>query len=129
VKQTLKMWIFWNVVYFLRPIFKSLIVDYLIFWLTLNPLTWKIWWAPNNVRKWQMGFNSAFGGLFIFTSPILTFLCKFHAVCSQIHIVKPPFSLKGSPYGRPNLPLCLRCSITSVFLTSHQLTNAPPVSH
>jgi hypothetical protein len=21
---------------------------------------WKIWWAPNNTSKWQMGFNSAF---------------------------------------------------------------------
>ena len=31
--------------------------------LTLNPLTWKIWRAPNNARKWQMGFNSAFKGL------------------------------------------------------------------
>jgi hypothetical protein len=31
--------------------------------LTLNPLTWKIWWAPNNASKWQMEFNSAFKGL------------------------------------------------------------------
>ena len=31
--------------------------------LTLNPLTWKIWWAPNNASRWQMGFNSAFEGL------------------------------------------------------------------
>jgi len=31
--------------------------------LTLNPLTWRIWWAPNNASKWQMGFNSAFKGL------------------------------------------------------------------
>ena len=31
--------------------------------LTLNPLTWKIWWAPNNASKWQMGFDSAFKGL------------------------------------------------------------------
>ena len=30
--------------------------------LTLNPLTWKIWWAPNNASRWQMGFNSAFKG-------------------------------------------------------------------
>jgi hypothetical protein len=34
----------------------------------LNPLTlillmWIIWWAPNNVSKWQAGFNSAFKGL------------------------------------------------------------------
>jgi len=31
--------------------------------LTLILLTWRIWWAPNNVIKWQMGFNSAFKGL------------------------------------------------------------------
>jgi len=31
--------------------------------LTPNPLTWKIWWAPNNVSKWQIWFNSAFKGL------------------------------------------------------------------
>jgi len=30
---------------------------------TLIPLTWKIWWAPNNASKWQMGFNWAFKGL------------------------------------------------------------------
>jgi hypothetical protein len=28
--------------------------------LTLTPLMWRIWWAPNNASKWQMGFNSAF---------------------------------------------------------------------
>jgi len=32
-------------------------------YLTLNPLTWKIWWVPNNDSRWQMGFNSAFKGL------------------------------------------------------------------
>ena len=31
--------------------------------LTLILLTWRIWWAPNNARKGQMGFNSAFKGL------------------------------------------------------------------
>ena len=31
--------------------------------LTLNLLTWRIWWAPNNASKWQVGFNSAFKGL------------------------------------------------------------------
>jgi len=25
--------------------------------------TWRIWWAPNNAREWQVGFNSAFKGL------------------------------------------------------------------
>jgi len=33
--------------------------------LTLILLTWRIWWAPNNASKWQMGFNSAFKGLSI----------------------------------------------------------------
>ena len=28
--------------------------------LTLILLTWRIWWAPNNASKWQMGFNLAF---------------------------------------------------------------------
>jgi len=31
--------------------------------LTLNLLTWRIWWAPNNASRWQMGFNLAFKGL------------------------------------------------------------------
>jgi hypothetical protein len=33
--------------------------------LTLTLLTWRIWWAPTNVSKWRMGFNSAFKGLII----------------------------------------------------------------
>jgi len=33
--------------------------------LTLILLMWKIWWVPNNVSKWQMGFNSAFKGLIL----------------------------------------------------------------
>jgi len=42
--------------------------------LTLNPLTWKIWWAPNNASKWQMGFNPAYKGLktnFLFPKPVI----------------------------------------------------------
>jgi len=31
--------------------------------LALILLTCRIWWAPNNASKWQMGFNSAFEGL------------------------------------------------------------------
>jgi len=31
--------------------------------LTLILLMWRIRWASNNARKWQMGFNSAFKGL------------------------------------------------------------------
>ena len=31
--------------------------------LTLTLLTWRIWRAPTNARKWRMGINSAFKGL------------------------------------------------------------------
>jgi hypothetical protein len=31
--------------------------------LTLSTLTWRIWWAPNNAGKLQVGFNPAFKGL------------------------------------------------------------------
>jgi len=31
--------------------------------LTLILLTWRIWRAPNNASRWQMGFNSALKGL------------------------------------------------------------------
>jgi len=31
--------------------------------LTLILLKWRLWWAPNNACKWQMGFNLAFKGL------------------------------------------------------------------
>jgi len=39
-------------------------------YLALYLLTCKIWWAPNNASRWQMGFNSAFKGL-IYLSQIL----------------------------------------------------------
>ena len=32
-------------------------------YLTLYLLTWRVWWAPNNASKGQMGFNLAFKGL------------------------------------------------------------------
>ena len=31
--------------------------------LTVTLLMWRIWWAPTNASKWQMGFNSVFKGL------------------------------------------------------------------
>jgi len=34
----------------------------LLGFLTLILLTWRIWWAPNNASKLQMGFNSMFKG-------------------------------------------------------------------
>ena len=36
-------------------------------------LTWRIWWAPNNASKSQMGFNSAFKGLILYYNSCLAF--------------------------------------------------------
>jgi len=44
-------------------VFKLILWSHLRRKLTLTLLTWRTWWAPNNVSKWQMGFNSAFKGL------------------------------------------------------------------
>ena len=48
--------------------------------LTLILLMWRVWCAPNNASKWQMGFKSAFKGLkqwlsscLVQTSPRLLF--------------------------------------------------------
>ena len=30
--------------------------------LTLNLLTWRIWWTPNNASKWQMGLTQRLKG-------------------------------------------------------------------
>ena len=43
--------------------------------LTLILLTWRIWWAPNNASRWQMGFNSAFKGLMCYHA-LLVKLCS-----------------------------------------------------
>ena len=45
--------------------------------ITLILLKWRIGWAPNNTRKWQMGFNSAFKGL----------NNKIHILLSQVYCV------------------------------------------
>jgi len=42
---------------------KSTIKEDKLIYLTFILLTWRIWWAPNNASRWQMGFNLAFKGL------------------------------------------------------------------
>jgi hypothetical protein len=46
----------------------------LLFYLTLILLTWRIWWAPNNASKWQMGFNLAYKGLTLVMSYCAQFI-------------------------------------------------------
>jgi hypothetical protein len=48
--------------------------------LTLILLTWRIWWVPNNVSKWQMGFNLAFKGL---NHGILTSWIHISLICDK----------------------------------------------
>ena len=44
--------------FFLLPFLPSSFIS-----LILILITWRIWWAPNNASRWQMGFKSAFKGL------------------------------------------------------------------
>jgi len=62
--------------------------------LTLNTLTCKIWWAPNNASGWQMGFNSAFKGLSWFLMP--QFWTSGGSMCNS---AERPFVAPG-PLGR-----------------------------
>ena len=69
--------------------------------LTLILLMWRIWWAPNNASRWQMGFNLAFKGLKTSSEPkilhatdipflFLTF--DFNIIPPEFNIVSPPVS-------------------------------------
>jgi len=51
--------------------------------LTLTLLTWRLWGAPNNASKWQMGFNSAFRGL----NAELNSICPVLALFGAHHIL------------------------------------------
>ena len=56
--------------------------------LTLILLTWRIWWAPKNASKWQMGFNSAFKGLIAYTK----YTQAVRSRCSSVRKVTTPQS-------------------------------------
>jgi hypothetical protein len=43
---------------------------------TRTLLTWRIWWASNNASRWQMGFNSAFKGLYTCVVGLVCELCS-----------------------------------------------------
>jgi len=63
--------------------------------LTLILLTWRIWWAPNNASRWQMGFNSAFKGLRHYPTICLDGLMKVinnlthYCVLDETHLKLP----------------------------------------
>jgi hypothetical protein len=41
----------------------KILATYVRIILTLTLLMWRIWRAPTNASKWQMGFNLVFNGL------------------------------------------------------------------
>ena len=88
-----------------------------LFFKTLILLMWRIWWAPNNASKWQMGFNSAFKVLIcdlqnslpctLFTNSCLStwhFLHASKASCQPFPILVVLLTPVPSPL-QPNLNL------------------------
>jgi hypothetical protein len=59
------------------------------FLLTLTLLTRRIWWAPNNASRWQMGFNSEFKGLNLLQNYTLNL--STHTSCGFVILL--PFHL------------------------------------
>jgi hypothetical protein len=57
------------VLLYVRTCVTEVYISWSCVYLTLILLTWRIWWAPNNASKWQMGFKSAFKGLMALPSP------------------------------------------------------------
>ena len=69
--------------------------------LTLILLMWRIWWAPNNASKWQMGFNSAFKGL---STSLSSFLhCPVTSTLLGPNICSTPYSQTPSAYIPPSV--------------------------
>jgi hypothetical protein len=55
--------------------------------LTLILLTWRIWWAPNNANRWQVGFNLVSKGLRgLFMSYVFDVSKSPGIVCHRWHI-------------------------------------------
>jgi len=75
-------------------VYIGLHVKYPLFFqiLTLTLLTLRIWWAPNNASRWQMGFNSAFKGLM---------KLEFSQQVSKFY-KNSPNGRRVSPYNRTN---------------------------
>jgi hypothetical protein len=48
---------------------------------------WRIWWAPNNASKWQIGFNSVFKGL-IYLCPVWSMEIHTEKKLMLLHLFK-----------------------------------------
>jgi len=76
--------------------------------VTLILLTWRKWWAPNNVSKQQMGFNSAFKGL----------RGTVHSLVAVSSLPHRPVCGLTSCRGEYGLPSCVAELFEFVILTS-----------
>jgi len=63
--------------------------DYLVNLILLN---WRIWYAPNNASKWQMGFNSAFKWLIHFRETMCVSLRRPHKINTHNYLANFSFS-------------------------------------
>jgi len=89
------------------------LLSQVIFQLTLNPLTWKIRWAPNIVSRRKMGFKSAFKGLIKLYWNFL--LCRTMAMNAAANIVYSLFFLKTMCF-KPN------CSYSVELFANNRIT-------
>jgi hypothetical protein len=87
---------------------------------------WRIGWAPNNVSKWHMGFNSAFKGLStLFKNTNIIIICSGFIVKTGIRSA----SLWGvsvtlvAPHSGP----CERSLYLCIILTSVISSTPPPL--
>jgi hypothetical protein len=102
--------------------------------LALILLTWRIWWAPNNASKWQMGFNSA--------SKVLIQQYKQPTTCNNFGFIdhfKTALHVSGDNFAHPQEHLTvltafsmipgfccrpvtrLRCPVSVLLILSKQL--------
>ena len=118
--------------------------------LTLIPLTWSVWWVPNNASKRQIGFNSAFKGLIIIARKISGFIREVDENCALLgyyasssgnslptfwynlsilsSVVKNPSPLKMGPINFPEKSVrnyqYLPCNSPAEHRTRHSMNKA-----
>jgi len=91
------------------------------------PLMWRIWWAPNNASKWQMGFNSAFKGLIGSFETFVSHVSVWAWLCNDyIQFPKPDKALWYWTSCRPDLTVLRAVNLINSFVSSQRLYNLLP---
>jgi hypothetical protein len=71
--------------------------------------------SPNNISKWQMGFNSAFKGLNCFAIPLLFYVVSATAETHHISCDELSDSLLISVHALCYRPSCRNCFHLAIF--------------